>query len=80
MKLFKKKNEKAYKNLIEQVNDVQRGFLIFTHGFTIEQLKNKSGDELCAECGYRGYCAEGNSPECVFPTRRGKETADDNEQ
>lgn len=79
--MFKKNKttKKAYQGLLESVRKVQMGFLMFEHGFTKEQLKDKTGKELCDECAYKQRCAEGNLPECLFPIRRGKEIADDNE-
>lgn len=65
--MFKKKkvSDKAYKNLIESITAIQEEFLVDEHKFLYVQLENKSGKELCAECGYKELCAEGVFPECL---------------
>ena len=58
-------NEQAFVNLLDYTDCCQRDFLIKEHGFTDEQLDNKSGKELCNECGYKNMCGVGCYPKCL---------------
>ena len=59
------KDESAFVNLLDYTDCCQRDFLIKEHGFTDEQLDDKSGKELCNECGYKNMCSAGCYPKCL---------------
>ena len=57
--------DEAFTNLVDNVFWFQKHFLIEEHGFTAEQLDDKTDKELCDECVYKNKCASGCYPKCL---------------